>query len=206
MSQFEKHPSVQISVVITTLNEERNLPYCLRSIVPWASDIVLVDMHSTDGTRDIAERYGARVFLHEPVGFAEPARAFAVTQARCDWVLLLDADELISPPLYQEICRLIASGQIDVLKLPRRNYMFGAPVEHTGWGAAADSQTRVFKKSALSITDEIHRSMQPLPEARVVTIDDRPEWNLVHFNYISVHQFIEKLNRYTSIEAEQTRD
>ena len=82
MSDCLREP--EISVVINTLNEEHNLPYCLRSVVSWAADIVVVDMQSSDGTRGIAERYGARVYLHEPLGFADPARAFAVSKARCD--------------------------------------------------------------------------------------------------------------------------
>lgn len=203
MSGLLSHSDVRISVVINTLNEEHNLPYCLRSVVAWASDIVVVDMHSSDATREIAERYGARVFLHEPLGFSEPARAFAVAQAQCDWVFLLDADELVQAPLYAEVCRLIRTGDVDVIKIPRRNYMFGDALQHTGWSALDDSQTRVFRKSAVIITKQIHRFMRPKPEARVLTIADKAESNLIHFNYVSVSQFIEKLNRYTSIEAQQ---
>src|SRR5450759_1251360 len=89
----------RISAVINTLNEERNLPFALRSVQDWVDEIVVVDMHSEDATRDIAKQYGARVFLHERLGYADPARAFALEQAVGDWILLIDADELIPAPL-----------------------------------------------------------------------------------------------------------
>lgn len=193
-----------ISVVINTLNEEHNLPYCLRSVAAWATDIVVVDMHSTDATREIAERFGARVFLHEPLGFADPARAFAVSQASGDWVLVLDADELVPAALYRELSRIATTDHTDVVKIPRRNYMFGASLAHTGWDPARDAQLRFFRKGALTLTHEIHRFLQPNPGARVMTLPDRDEWHLIHFNYVSIQQFVEKLNRYTTIEAIQS--
>jgi glycosyltransferase involved in cell wall biosynthesis len=192
-----------ISVVINTLNEEKNLPYCLRSVVSWATDIVVVDMHSTDRTRAIAESFGARFFLHEPLGFSEPARAFAVGQARQEWVLILDADELVSPELHAELRRIALADEADVVKIPRRNYMFGAALQHTGWSPAGDRQTRFFKKQALTLTHHIHKFMHPHQDARVLDLPDRPDWHLIHFNYVTVHQFVEKLNRYTTIEADQ---
>src|SRR5512142_1439943 len=140
MTTTDTNNPTKVSVVINTLNEESNLPYCLRSVAPWASDIVVVDMHSTDDTRKIAERYGARVFLHEPLGFADPARAFAVSKATHDWILVLDADELVSVALHDELLRIASADEADVVKIPRRNYMFGAPLADTGWAPARDRQ------------------------------------------------------------------
>ena len=96
----------RISVVINTWNEEQNLPWSLGSVRSWADEIVVVDMHSQDRTREIAESFGAKVYLHEWLGFADPARAFAIAQATCDFVLLLDADEMIPKPLSRELQRI----------------------------------------------------------------------------------------------------
>src|SRR5687767_6118218 len=92
----------KVSVIINTLNEEANLPGCLDS-VRWADEVVLVDMHSEDRTLTIAEEFGCRVFLHERTGYVEPARNFAIAQAQHDWLLVLDADERVSPGLSQWI-------------------------------------------------------------------------------------------------------
>jgi glycosyltransferase involved in cell wall biosynthesis len=195
--------STEISVVINTRNEERNLPVCLRSVSSWAADLVVVDMQSTDATREIAARYGARVFAHEPLGFADPARAFAVAQARCGWILILDADELVPPGLRDELLRVAAGGEADVVEIPRHNYMFGAPIDHTGWGAVDDRQARFFRRGALSTTGEIHRFLHPEPWARILRLPFREDRALVHFNYLTVAQYVDRLNRYTTIEAEQ---
>jgi (heptosyl)LPS beta-1,4-glucosyltransferase len=193
----------EISVVINTLNEEQNLPFALRSVVAWATDIVVVDMHSDDATREIAAAYGARVFLHEPLGFPDPAREFAIAQSRCPWVLILDADELVPKGLYHALCRVVADNRADVVRIPRVNYMFGAAIEYTGWHPFEDKQPRFFRKGALHTTHEIHRFLKPVPEARVVSMPYVKGEALVHFNYVTISHFIEKLNRYTSIEAAQ---
>jgi len=203
MTKSDSHREPEISVVINTLNEEHNLPYCLRSVVPWAADIVVVDMHSSDATRDIAERYGARVFLHEPLGFADPARAFAISKAKCEWILILDADELVPRGLYEQLRKLAAEDQIDVVQIPRQNLMFGAPIKYTGWNATEDRQARFFRKGSLTTTGEVHRFLHPDPGARIGAIPEVDGRILIHFNYVSMSQFIEKLNRYTTIEATQ---
>ena len=96
---------MEISVVINTLNEEKNLAYTLRSVQSWASEIIVVDMHSTDKTVEIAKTHGAKVFYHEPTGFVEPAQEFAVAQASHAWILLLDADEVVPKPLSERLLR-----------------------------------------------------------------------------------------------------
>ena len=93
----------RISVVINTLNEERRLPYALRSVQDWVDEIVVVDTHSDDKTVEIAEEFGARIFTHERVGYADPARAFAFARATGDWILILDADELV-PRASRGVC------------------------------------------------------------------------------------------------------
>lgn len=195
--------SVPVSVVINTLNEERNLPFALRSVAGWAQEIVVCDMHSGDRTVEIAQAYGAKVCTFERMGFADPARAFAIGQAGCEWVLVLDADELIPEPLSQDVAALVASGGADAYRLPRLNYLLGVPLEQLGWGPDRDAQLRLFKKSAVDVTSQIHSFFHPKPGARVETRRYAPGHAIVHFNYVDLSHFIEKLNRYASIEAQQ---
>lgn len=192
-----------ISVVINTLNEERNLPYALRSVVGWVDEVIVCDMHSDDRTQSIARELGAKVVLHERMGFADPARAYAISQARNEWVLILDADELIPRPLSETIVAAVAAGAADVFRIPRLNYLLGAALRTLGWGPDADAQLRLFKKSAVRVTPDIHDFFHVQPGAREQRLRYAEGQAIVHFNYIDLSHFIEKLNRYASIEAKQ---
>ncbi|MGI8855216.1 MAG: glycosyltransferase family 2 protein [Thermomicrobiales bacterium] len=196
-------PAPRISVVINTLNEERNLPYALRSVRSWVDEIVIVDMHSDDRTVEIAESFGARVYPHEPMGFADPARAFAIAQCTGDWILILDADELVPAPTSRTFQSLARNDDYDVIKIPWLNYISGSPLMHTGWGPSQEKHYRFFRRGFLEATAEVHRFLQPSPTARVLELPYRPEHVIVHFNCRDVTEFIDKLNRYTTIEATQ---
>jgi len=195
----------RISIVMNTWNEEHNLPWSLGSVHSWADEIVVVDMHSTDRTREVAEQYGAKVYLHEWLGYSEPARAFAIEKAQGDFVLLLDADEMIPAPLSRALRALANEGNYDIVKLARSNYMFGEKVEHSGWGPEQDRHFRFFRKGSLSTTAEIHKYMHPAEGARIHHMRADADHCIVHFNYDDVTQFIEKLNRYTTVEAQQAK-
>jgi glycosyltransferase involved in cell wall biosynthesis len=192
-----------VSVVINTLNEERNLPFALRSVRPWAGEIVVCDMHSDDRTVEIAREHGATICFHERMGFADPARAFAIGQARHDWVLVLDADELVPRQLAEALPRLVSAATADVYRLPRLNYLLGAPLQHLGWGPDQDAQLKLFKKSAVAITPDIHNFFHVRPGALEQRLRYVDVGGIVHFNYVDLSHFIEKLNRYASIEAKQ---
>jgi glycosyltransferase involved in cell wall biosynthesis len=196
-------PTPRISVVINTLNEEQNLSYVLRSVRSWVDEIVIVDMHSDDRTVEIAESFGARVYSHERMGFADPARAFAISQCTGDWILILDADELVPAPTSRTLQNLARGGDYDVIKIPWLNYISGSPLMHTGWGPSQEKHYRFFRKGFLEATAEVHRFLQPSPTARVLELPYRPEHVIVHFNCRDVAEFIDKLNRYTTIEATQ---
>jgi len=193
--------SSSISVIINTLNAEKWLDYALRSVEPWAGEIVVVDMHSEDRTQEIARARGARVLLHERTGYVEPARAFAIAQAKHEWVLILDADEMVPEPLSRRLLQIAASAEADAVNLPRLNYMLGAPIMHTGWGPGQDRHWRFFTRGSVELPSRIHGAMLPRPGVRTLRLPATTDMALVHFNYIDVEDFMSRLNRYTSIEA-----
>ncbi len=193
----------RVSVVVNTLNEEANLPWALRSVSPWADEIIVVDMHSDDNTAQIARDFGAKVFFHERTTAVDGARAFAIEQATGDWVLLLDADELVPAALSKVLLDIAGQDQADVVKIPWLNYLLGSPLLHTGWGPRQDQHTRFFKPDFLRATDSIHNFLAPVPTARVAELPYVPGHAVVHFNYVDVSHFLEKLNRYTCVEAVQ---
>jgi glycosyltransferase involved in cell wall biosynthesis len=189
-----------ISVIIHTLNEEKNLLNCLES-VKWVDDIVLIDNYSDDKTVEIAKSYTDRIFFCERMGFIEPARKFAVEQAKNEWVLIVDADEMVPLKMKQKLESIVADDLGDVVSIPHNNYFFGSKMERTGWGPLQDTHYRFYKKSLVELSDKIHSDPVIAESARIISIED-PDEGFVHFNYFTVEQFVEKMNRYTSIEAE----
>jgi glycosyltransferase involved in cell wall biosynthesis len=192
-----------ISVVINTLNEEKNLPSALRSVQPWADEIIVVDMQSEDRTVEIARSFGARVCLHPGPGFEYAPRAFALKQANSEWVMVLDADELIPVALSRDLKRLADSGEADVVLIPRINYLLGAPLRYSGWGPAQDHQMRFFRNGCVVGSSMAHGDFTAVEGARIKVLPFSGDNAIIHFNYVDSFHFIEKLNRYTSIEAKQ---
>ncbi len=134
------------------------------------------------------------------MGYADPARQFALEQASHEWILVVDADELIPRPLADYLKGLARQGEYDAVWIPRLNYMFGKEITHTGWEALHDKQMRFFKKSVMSYGDKIHDFVNLKTNARTQTLTDK-SLSIVHFNYLDSEHFIDKLNRYTTIEA-----
>lgn len=194
---------MSISAVINTFNEELNLPNVLASIKSWVDDIVVVDMHSEDRTVEIAHKFGARVFTHERLGYADPARAFAISQATHEWILMLDADEMVPKQLSQRLLTVARNDEADIVDIPWLNYFFGAPLLHSGWGPDTDFHMRFFKRGFLQSSADVHYFLHPTPSARILRLDWKVDGHVIHFNYVDIEQFIHKLNRYTSIEAKE---
>ncbi len=196
----------KISVVINTLNEEWNLPYAIRSVHSWADEIVVVDMYSDDRTVEIAKQYGAKVYFHERIAAFDAARQFAIEQATNEWVLLLDADEMTPEPLSRILLEIVDFNKVDIVIIPRINFLLGMPLMHTGWGPHQDKHPRLFKKSKMTTSDTIHDFMRPKDGVNIHEIDYDNGLAIVHFNYVDSMEFIDKLNKYTSIEARQAHE
>lgn len=197
----ENRQAPRISVVINTLNEEERIGYALRSVRDWADEIVVVDMHSDDRTAEIADSLGARVLLHDRLGYADPARAFAVDESTGDWILILDADELVQEPLSRRLRSIAANDEADAVYIHWRNYLLGAALGHTGWGPHQDRHVRFFRRNALDLRPDVHNFLKVKDWARVLDLGPSPDLEVIHFNYLDVTHFVEKMNRYTSIEA-----
>ena len=186
-----------VSVVINTLNEEANLPECLES-VRWADEVVVVDMQSGDRTREVAEQYGCRVFLHEPTGYVEPARNYAIAQAQHEWVLVLDADERVSSGLAEWTSQHLGPSTAAAYRIPRRNFYGNTWVTCCGW--FPDEQVRLFRKSQVRYSDRIHRA--PEINGSIETLPLRGEAYLKHNAFATLESRIDKDNKYSTIAAQ----
>lgn len=195
----------KISVVINTYNEENNIANVIGSVEDWTDEIIVVDMHSSDRTATIALSMGAKVFLHENLGYADPARAFAIAKSSHDWILMLDADEMVPYELSKILKMIMESGDFDAVNIPWINYLFGKHIENTGWGGHQDKHIRFFKKGYVIADSRIHNFLHPIHTARVLDLKLDKNLGIVHFNYKDLNHFVEKMNRYTSIEASKLK-
>lgn len=188
----------KISVVINTLNAEKTLTAAISSVKDIADEIVVVDMWSTDATKKVAEALGAKVYLYKNVGYVEPARNFAISKARHEWILILDADEEIGKKLIKKIKKVTEKPTADYYRLPRKNIIFSKWIKYSQWWP--DYNIRLFKKGFVSWSEEIHSI--PLTAGNGKDIEAKEDLAIIHHNYSSVEQFLERMNRYTSIQAE----
>ena len=122
-----------LSVIITTLNEEDNIEGVITS-VKEADEILVIDSFSEDNTRALAEAKGATVYERKYAGPADQ-KNWAIPKARYEWVLILDADERVTPALWQEIQQLLSQEMIpyDGFWISRQNYFMGQKVNYSGW-------------------------------------------------------------------------
>jgi (heptosyl)LPS beta-1,4-glucosyltransferase len=183
----------RLSVVLTTLNEERNIDRCLGS-VRWADEIVVVDSFSTDRTVELARNYTERIYQHEYPGSSRQVER-GIQYATGKWILVIDADEEVTPPLAEELRRVAATDPpvagYDILRRPRA---FGHWIDHGGW--FPDYQFRLFRKDRYTANhQEVHGGFEPNgPRGRIEAL-------LLHHTYDTVFSYVEKMNDYTSLQV-----
>lgn len=192
-----------ISAVVHTFNSAATVREAIGSLRPWVDEVLVVDMHSDDDTQEIAESMGARVMLHERLGYADPARAASVAAAKGDWIMSLDSDEVVPLRLSQRLREVASGSEADVVNIPTLTYFFGRTPMGGGWHPNDDAHFRFFRKGALLFSPQVHTAPATAPGARVMTLAYEPGLAIVHFAYPSVAGFVERMNRYTSLEAAQ---
>ncbi len=190
---------MSISVVINTLDQEKDITKALES-VKWADEVVICDMHSGDKTVELAKKMGAKVFFHKKIDFVEPARNFAISKAQSDWILVLDPDEEIPQTLSERLIQISSQmSEIDYVKIPRKNLIFGKWIKSSGWWP--DYNIRFFKKGKVIWGDKIHRPPEVLGEGLDLAEDEK--WAIIHHHYSSIFQFLERMIRYTKIQSDE---
>lgn len=221
----------KLSVVLATRNEEANIVRCLQSVENIADEIIIFDEYSEDKTREIAKGFGARVFKvkHQPVFHITKQKAMRM--AKGEWILQLDADEVVTSGLSKEIKETIELGDEEILGrkipeifmrhqkvierrdgrignevgevsaffIPRVNMFLGKPLIHAG--VYPDAVIRLVKKGKAYLPGKsVHEQMK---------VDGQVSWlinNLEHYDSPTLSRYIERLNRYTDLHAEELRD
>jgi|SRR5580658_651209 glycosyltransferase involved in cell wall biosynthesis len=199
--------SVPVSVLMPVKNEQRHMEACLASVV-WANEIVVVDSASSDATIEIAERHGARVvqFAYQPGGPRKKNWALQNLQFRNEWILILDADERITPALALDIDRAIGNSDGHAgFYLNRRFNFLGSWIYHAGYFPSWN--LRLFRhglglfetlshNSQHSGDNEVHEHLILNGSAGYLASP------MDHYAYPTLGEFIEKHRRYAYWEAE----
>ncbi len=182
-----------ISALVLAKNEELMLANCLETL-SWCDEIVLLDNGSTDNTKDLAKKLGARVFSSSSDDFSL-LRNTLLEKAKMDWVIYIDPDERITPELAQEISVHLEAQDTEVMQFQRKNIFYAKEMKHGGW--QNDLLTRIFKKEALNEwMGEIHES--PVYEGKTIQLHHP----LIHLSHRNTRDGLLKSSQWTKKEAE----
>ena len=187
--------SVPLSAVVLTQNNAPILARCLKSL-SFADEIIVVDAQSLDDSARVARASGARVVERAWSGFADQRR-FGLAQARHPWVFVCDSDEEVTPELARAIAAAVATpAQASPLgyRVRRHNQFLGRWMDFGPW--ARDTQLRLFRADSVQVTDvPVHESYSV--DGRVATLAGF----LNHYTHATISESIQRLNRYTTLEA-----
>ena len=184
-----------LSVAIITQDEERNLARTLAS-VRFADEVIVVDSGSKDRTVEIAQSFGAKTSFHVFGGHGEQKNV-ALDLCTSDWILLLDADEVLTPGLQDEIRQLLACDggrepQFGAYWIPRLNLIFGRWIRHGGF--YPDRKLRLFRRGAARLSEGVGPHSTPQfqgPRGKL-------KHDMLHYAYPSMNVYLEHMNRYSS--------
>ena len=196
MEKADQFAMMSMSVLILTLNEQLNMKDCINSL-PWQDDICVLDSGSSDRTIEIARQSGASVYEHTFEGYAQQRNFGLSLPFKHEWIVMIDADERMTPELATEIEKEVASADSEVamFRVRRRDIFMGRWLKRSSgyptWFA------RVFRRGRVSVEREINEVYVPQGAAKQLLehIDHYP------FNK-GIDWWFERHNRYSSMEAE----
>jgi glycosyltransferase involved in cell wall biosynthesis len=186
--------TTKLSVIIITKNEAMNIRACLTSVV-WADEIIVVDSGSTDDTVTICKEFGAKVYQHDWPGFG-PQKNRALSYAKNEWVLSIDADERVTSELKTQLITAMQNKNIDGFYVPRLSQFCGKFIRHCGW--YPDYILRLFKKSQGRFSDDVVHE-------RVIVkgSTERLTSPLLHYTYLTEEDVQRKTKQYAQAGAEK---
>jgi (heptosyl)LPS beta-1,4-glucosyltransferase len=190
----------QLSVVVLCKDEAARLPRFFEALKTFRLryEVLLVDSGSRDASVALARRAGARVLRRPWQGFAV-TRNRAFKDCRADWILVLDADENPDPALLAAVERAVSLEPRALWRVNRLNYFLGTPIRHGGWHP--DRQLRLFPKGSARFNGRlVHEGLEPVEKGLQVRDLDGL---LHHHSYPDLESYLRRLNRYTSLQAEE---
>ncbi len=190
---------MQISAVIITFNEERNIERCISSLLGVVDEIIVVDSLSTDKTKEICEKYElVKFYSQEWLGYSSQ-KNYANRLASFDTIFSIDADEVVSPELRESIMTIKAQYEDSsntIFSFNRLTNYCGSWIKHSGW--YPDKKKRIFNKSVQWVGD-IHEELLYLPSTKIVHL----KGDLYHYSFYTSSDHIKQVDRFTSLTAKQ---
>lgn len=185
----------KLSVVIITLNEEKNIARCLSSVKALTDDIVVVDSGSDDLTATICKSFGVNFHTHDWEGYAA-TKNYANSLAKNPLILSLDADEALSDMLRESISRVLLNQTASAYSMNRCTNYCGKWIKHGGW--YPDTKIRLFNKNeGLWTGSLIHEAIQLRNGAPV----EHLKGDLLHYSYYTIADHVSQANKFTDLTA-----
>ena len=185
---------MSLTAVIIAKNEESNIRDCITS-VRFADEIIVIDDMSVDATASIAREMNAQVFQRAMNGDYASQYNYAFTLASSDWILVIDCDERLTPPLQDEIVRVIAAGGQIGYEITNINYIAGQEIRHGDWNGKP--QLRLFPRGTVHLAGLVHSQyIHTLPLKRL-------QHPCLHYPFPSWEKYFNKFNRYTELSAQE---
>ena len=187
---------MKLTVTVITRNEAANIEGALES-VKWADEIVVVDSHSADETVALAQRFAARIVVHDWEGYSAQ-RNYAAAIAANDWILAIDADERVPPALAAEIQEIMRTGtSVGGYRMPRVSHYLGRWIRGTDW--YPDYQLRLYDRRVGRFNGKrVHESVE-LTTGRPSTLRN----DLQHYPYRDISDHVISIDHYTTLAAEE---
>lgn len=185
---------IKLTAIIPTGNEIHNIEEVIAS-VDFADEILVVDSFSTDGTYEKALELATKV-IRRDYEYSASQKNWAIPQAKHEWILLVDADERVTPELKSEIIEILKNPKLDVVAywIGRINHFMGKRVNYSGW--RNDKVIRLFKRDFCKYQDK-HVHAEVIANGKI----DRLHHKLYHNTYITFDKYLEKMNRYAWWQA-----
>lgn len=188
--------SARISVVIITFNEEKNIARCIDSVRDVADEVVVVDSFSTDRTKEICLSYRVKFIQHPFVNYSKQ-KNFALLQATHDWVLSLDADEVLSKELQQSITKVKKQPSADAYNMNRLTNFCGKWIRYCGW--YPDTKIRLFCRTHGQWNGtNLHETILLAKGSTVNFL----QGDILHYSFYSLSEYFQKTDKYAQLAAQ----
>ncbi|WP_338762186.1 glycosyltransferase family 2 protein [Bernardetia sp. ABR2-2B] len=184
----------KVSAVLIAYNEATIIEETLKALV-WCDEIIVVDSGSTDRSQEIYDKYNCKVFIRDFDGFGTQ-KNFAFSQAKYDWILSMDADEVLSKKLQQEIQKKLEQETIEesAFNLPRTLIFLEKRIQ----SELKKPCLRLFNKNKGGVTlDKVHEIIKV--EGKIGAFKNE----MLHYSYKNIHDYFNKFNRYTTLASEK---
>ncbi|MCX5774523.1 MAG: glycosyltransferase family 2 protein [Fusobacteria bacterium] len=186
---------MSLSVALITYNEEKKLARTLEAVKSIANEIIIVDSFSTDNTLVIAKSFGAKVYQERWQGYGAQRNSL-IEKCTCDWILMIDADEVLSPECVEDIKIQIEQSIHEVFEIVFKTVYFDREIKYGGWSGS--KKIRLHKKGSgkfnSNVVHEVFETEKPLRTLK---------GNIYHYTYLDITAYLEKFNRYTSEAAKE---